>query len=106
MMSVTQVAHVLGMNLVLDAAEPVTADAIADIVEKVVDALDDLGYPPSVSTSGAGSTFTMTVEVATASDDLRSFEAGVAAIALALASVGVAVDTRVEHPTFRSLELV
>lgn len=79
-------------------------DDVTDLIETVIDALDDQGFAPSVRSSGAGTSVRMTVEVIASTGDLRSFEAGVAAITRALAQAGIdATGAAVEHPSFRAL---
>jgi hypothetical protein len=100
-------AHVLGLEMSLAADPPMSDDGVTDLIEAIIDALDEHGYPPSVRSTGSGASVRMTVEVVVPSGNLESFEAGVAAIRAALGGAGIeAAGARIEQPSFRVLQAV
>jgi hypothetical protein len=95
--------HAVGVEMTLAAHPPADADAVTDLIEALVDTLDVAGFIPSVSATGMGATFRLSVEVITQGTELHALEAGIAGITKALAEAGVE-DAANVRPFFRELQ--
>lgn len=96
--------HIVGLEVVLEAVPPASADDVTDLIEAVVDALDEAGYEASVGSTGYGADLTLTVEVVVAGGSLDAFETGVTAINKALSVAGVRDQATDVNATVRALE--
>ncbi len=85
--------YVVGLALTvtpIDAAAPITPDAVTDMVEAIVDRLDEQGLVPDVGAEGFGPEVKLRIEVLVADDsEARALVSGVTAIEQALEAAGI-----------------